>query len=158
MKNSKVPWVLAVLPLLSACSISQTVFFRPSTDEATVTRNLAECQVEADKLFPSARIPVGGTWGPYGGPYGYGRPWVWGYSTVQTRDDNLPARNKHRLDCMVAQGYNPVDIPFCTPEQIGSNKFAALTPAAKPTPTLCATRVNQQTVVIDLAKPLPKAD
>lgn len=139
--------------VLAGCSASgYQVFLKPGAGVDRVNRDRAECEVEANRLFPSANFPNTipyGTLGYYGGGWGYG------VGIIHTTDVNAGMRNDHRNQCMRVKGYEPYVFPVCTSEQLAGGSFAPLIRSPKPSPTICAVTVEGGgRALIDLSKPL----
>lgn len=70
-------------------------------------------------------------------------------------DLNEGARNTAVRDCMNANGFERVQIPYCKDEQLGDNHYAKLEVAPELTPSICGLRTeNGGRVLIDLNKPI----
>ncbi|PSL17338.1 hypothetical protein [Shimia abyssi] len=144
---------------ITACAVALTAcapthfsgFVNPGTNVDTVNRDTAECDVEANTLFPAAVF----TSTSYGGGYGYS-PGYWGGwgSTVTARDVNAGMRNNHRTQCMALRGYQPYSFPICTQEQLAGRSYAPLSKSPTPGPTICVVTSPNGNMLIDLSKPI----
>lgn len=157
-KNLKILSVLAISGLfLTGCtSTSYQAYIKPGTGVDRVNRDRAECDLEANRLFPSANFPQTyptGHIGYYGG--GYGGGWGGGIGIVHTTDVNAGMRNQHRTQCMRVKGYEPYTFANCTTDQLAGRSYAPLTRSPKPSENICAVTVEGGgRALIDLSKPL----
>lgn len=143
--------------VLGGCnSTTYQAYIKPGTGVDRVNHDRAECDVEANRLFPAANFPNTvpyGTIGYNGG--GWGGGWGGGISIVHTADVNAGMRNQHRSQCMRLKGYEPYVFPVCTTEQLTGHTFAPLTRSPKPNGSICAvTLEGGARALIDLEKPL----
>lgn len=148
----------AGLFLASCAATSYPAFVKPGTSVDRVNRDLAECDVEANRLFPAAVFTSSHGYGGYGtgyrGGYGTGGYLGWG-TTITATDVNAGMRNDHRTQCMRLKGYAPYTFPVCTQEQLAGRSYAPLPTSPKPSPSICAvSSPNGGRALIDLSKPL----
>lgn len=138
---------------LAGCTpSSHVVYLKPGATADRMTRDQAECDVEANRLFPSANFPS--TY-PYGTIGYYGGGWSYGVGVVHTTDVNASMRDQHRVQCMRVKGYEPYVFPNCTSEQMAGRSYAPLTRSPKPSASICAIALEDGgRALIDLSKPL----
>ncbi|WP_299350511.1 hypothetical protein [uncultured Shimia sp.] len=143
---------VSALILTGCTSNSYQAFLKPGASVDRVNRDRAECDVEANQLFPAANWPntyPTATVGYWGGG------WGGGIGIVHTSDVNSGMRNQHRNQCMRIKGYEPNTFPRCTSEQLASGSFAPITRSPQPSPSICAvTLEGGGWTLIDLSKPL----
>lgn len=138
------------LVLCGCTSSSYQAYIKPGTGVDRANRDRAECDVEANRLFPSANFPQ--TY-PTGGIGYYGGGWGGGISIVHTTDVNAGMRNQHRNQCMRVKGYEPYTFPNCTTDQMAGQSYAPLTRSPTPSPNICAvTLEGGGRALIDLSK------
>lgn len=139
--------------LLAACtSSSYQAYLKTGTSVDRVNRDRAECDVEANRLFPAANWPrtyptatVGYWGGGWGGSFG----------VVHTSDVNAGMRAEHRTQCMRTKGYTPHAFPRCTQDQMAGRSYAPIERSPTPSETICAIDVQGGGwTLIDLSKPL----
>ncbi|SHJ23784.1 hypothetical protein SAMN05444000_106103 [Shimia gijangensis] len=138
--------------LAAGCaSTSYQAYVKPGTGVDRVNRDRAECDVEANRLFPSANFPQ--TY-PYGTVGYYGGGWGGGIGVIHSTDVNAGMRNQHRNQCMRLRGYEPYVFPNCTTEQLAGRSYAPLTRSPSPSPNICAvTLEGGERALVDLSKP-----
>lgn len=142
--------------LVAGCtSSSYRAYIKPGAGVERVNRDRAACDVEANRLFPSANFPNTypyGTLGYYGG--GWGGGWGYGIGVVHTTDVNAGMRNQHRDQCMRLKGYEPYTFPNCTTEQLAGRSYKPLTRSPKPSESICAVSLEGGgRALVDLSKP-----
>lgn len=153
-KNLRIIGALAISGLiLSGCASSgYQAYIKPGIGVDRANRDRAECDIEANRLFPSANFPQ--TY-PTGNIGYYGGGWVGGIGIVHTTDVNAGMRNQHRNQCMRVKGYEPYTFPNCTTDQMAGHSYAPLTRSPTPSPTICAVKVEGGgRTLIDLSRPL----
>ncbi|MGX9350306.1 hypothetical protein ACS3QZ_03805 [Shimia sp. W99] len=153
-KNTKLFSALALVAMvLAGCSSnSYSAYIKPGTGVDRVNRDRAECDIEANRLFPAANFPQTI---PYGGVGYYGGGWGWGGGIVTSTDVNANMRNQHQTQCMRLKGYEPYTFPVCTSDQLAGRSYAPLTRSPTPSANICAvTTEGGGRALIDLSRPL----
>ena len=153
-KNVKLFSALALVAFaLTGCaSSSYPAYVKPGTSVDRVNRDRAECDLEANRLFPAANFPQTI---PYGGIGYYGGGWGWGGGIVTTSDVNANMRNQHRTQCMRLKGYEPYTFPNCTSDQLAGRSYAPLKKSPTPSANICAVSTEGGgRALIDLSRPL----
>lgn len=143
---------VSLVTLAGCTSNSYQAFLKPGVSVDRANRDRANCEVEANRLFPAANWPTThptGTIGYWGGG------WGGTIGVVHTSDVNASMRAQHRTQCMRTKGYAPHTFPRCTQEQMAGQSFAPLRRSPQPSETICALAVEGGGwALIDLSKPL----
>ncbi|WP_127112180.1 hypothetical protein [Shimia sediminis] len=145
-------FLLSALMLAGCTSSSYQTYLKSGYSVERVNRDRAECDVEANRLFPAANWPqtyptatVGYWGGGWGGAVG----------VIHTTDVNAGMRAQHRTQCMRTKGYTPYTFPRCTQDQMAGQSYAPITRSPQPSETICALDVQGGGwTLIDLSKPL----
>ncbi|MDA5555950.1 hypothetical protein [Shimia sp. MMG029] len=136
----------SLLLVLSSCTEFGT-YYKEGVTKSQLNIDRGQCNRAAADAYPPNIVT---DWWPIYDRYG---------RVVSQRaeqyDLNEGARHTAVRECMAANGYERVKIPFCKDDQLGDNHYAKIEVAPELTPSICGLKTeNGGRVLIDLSKPI----
>lgn len=139
---------IAALVALTACDTGLSFYYKPGQSVSRLQTDHTNCEVQALRDAPVANevrqsAPVYFPGRSYCNANGcWAGPGYWSGGNVYTVDTNKSLRQRVLAQCMAEKGYQPVDLPTCSPavRKAVAHKQTTVTPTL--TESSCAIRLE----------------
>jgi hypothetical protein len=144
----RIAFSIAALLALSACDTGLSFYYKPGQSVSRLQTDHTNCEVQALRDAPVANeirqsAPIYFPGRSYCDASGcWSGPGYWAGGHVYTVDTNRGLRQRVLAQCMAQKGYQPVDLPACSPAVRSAVAPKQTTVIPKLTESSCAIRLD----------------